>query len=90
MAIKLPIIDTFNGRMLPDSQSFLPLRLPKAYLERIEKFHGDPFVWWAGQILHYIMKFNSDMRQVITKKSENLNFKAPCVGYVAKNLWLLN
>ncbi len=58
MAIKLPIIDTFNGRMLPDSQSFLPLRLPKAYLERIEKFHGDPFVWWAGQILHYIMKFN--------------------------------
>jgi glycoprotein 6-alpha-L-fucosyltransferase len=71
----MPIIDVIAKK--PD---FLPLSVPKEYLEKLANFHGDPFVWWAGQLLNYLMRFNSDFQSVVSKKNEILNLNTPCVG----------
>lgn len=71
----MPIIDVITKR--PD---FLPLSVPREYLDKLSSFHGDPFIWFAGQILNYLMRFNSDFQSTVTKKSEILNLQSPCVG----------
>ena len=73
--IKMPIIDSLTNR--PD---FLPLAVPKEYLRTLERIHGDPFVWWAGQVLHYLMRFNSDMESSVASIKQKLGFRTPSVG----------
>lgn len=75
LAIRMPIIDVIAKK--PD---FLPLSVPKEYLDELSNFHGDPFIWFAGQILNYLMRFNNDFQSIVTKKMESLNIKSPCVG----------
>lgn len=74
-AIRMPIIDIMSNR-----PQFLPLAVPKEYFDDIKKFHGDPFVWWAGQILNYLMRFNSKFEKVAQNTMERLQIRAPCVG----------
>ena len=71
----MPIIDVINKR-----PKFLPLSVPKELAERLGRFHGDPFVWWAGQILSYIMRYNSEFEKIVSKSKEELKFTSPCVG----------
>ena len=71
----MPIIDVISKK--PD---FLPLSVPKEYLDKISSFHGDPFVWWAGQVLNYLMRFNSEFQNVVKNKNETLKVQTPCVG----------
>ena len=76
--IQLPVVDN----LLEMKPKFLPPSLPNKFLERVSTFHGDPFVWWSGQILTYIMRFNDDFLNVINNKTESLKFSgSPCVGY---------
>lgn len=74
-AIRMPIIDAMSHR-----PKFLPLTVPKVYSDKIDKFHGDPFVWWSGQVLNYLMRFNDDFEKVIAAKRVELKFERPCVG----------
>ncbi|CAF0711896.1 unnamed protein product [Brachionus calyciflorus] len=73
--IKMPIIDAIVNK-----PSFLPLSVPKEILEPLKKFHGDPFVWWSGQVLSYLMRFNSEFQKTINQHTEAIQFKTPCVG----------
>ena len=59
---------------------FLPLSLPKKYFDKISLFHGDPFVWWSSHISAYLMRFNDEFLNEISKKKDILNFSLPCVG----------
>jgi glycoprotein 6-alpha-L-fucosyltransferase len=63
-----------------DKPAFLPLSIPKEYEIALKKFHGDPFVWWAGQIVKYLMRFNSDFYKKVNTFKQNLKFQKPCVG----------
>ena len=74
-AIRMPIIDVISNK--PD---FLPLGIPKEFLGNITSFHGDPFIWWAGQILNYLMRFNSDFENIVKLKRQTLKFQTPAVG----------
>ena len=56
LVFQIPESYLFKG----EDSAFLPLSVPKKYLERISLFHGDPFVWWSGQILSYLMRFNDE------------------------------
>jgi glycoprotein 6-alpha-L-fucosyltransferase len=47
---------------------------------RLERFHGDPFVWWAGQLLSYLTRPNDEFRKVIVQKTTELKFRSRCVG----------
>ena len=71
----MPIIDVLNNKPL-----FLPLSIPKEFQQELESFHGDPFIWWAGQILFFLTRFNDELEQVVAKKRVDLKFKNSCVG----------
>ncbi len=74
-SIRMPIIDVIGKR-----PRYFPLSIPNEYEADLVKFHGDPFIWWAGQILFYLMRFNEQFQQVVEKKSTQLSFKNSCVG----------
>jgi glycoprotein 6-alpha-L-fucosyltransferase len=71
----MPIIDVLANR-----PKYLPLSIPKEYSDALKKIHGDPFTWWAGQILAYLMRFNSNFAKTVKSIRERLQFKTPCVG----------
>ena len=58
----------------------MPLSIPKEFEAEMKSFHGDPFVWWAGQILLFITQFNAEFNEVIESKKVEINFKSGCVG----------
>lgn len=71
----MPIIDA-----IIDKPGYFPLSVPKEILETLKKFHGDPFVWWSGQVLNFLMRFNSNFQEIVNKHTKDINFKTPCVG----------
>jgi glycoprotein 6-alpha-L-fucosyltransferase len=73
--IRMPIID-----VIADKPNFLPLSVPKQYLDDLRRFHGDPFIWWAGQVLQYLMRFNKDFETQISDVRRKIGFNTPCVG----------
>lgn len=74
-SIRMPIIDVINVK-----PQFLPLSVPKEFLNDLKTFHGDPFVWWAGQILTYLMRFNDKFSEIVNTNRVKLKFETPCVG----------
>ena len=74
-AIKMPIIDVLTHR-----PPFMPLAVPKEFLASLERIHGAPFVWWAGQLLSYLMRFNSEFTDQVNGIKKKLGFTTPCVG----------
>ena len=73
----MPIIDVMTNR-----PSFMPQAIPKDLLPSLERIHGAPFVWWAGQLLSYIMRFNSEFGDKVNEIKKKLGFTTPCVGSV--------
>ena len=59
---------------------YLPLSIPKEFENELLTFHGDPFIWWAGQILYYITQFNNDFQKKVQEKANFLGFENSCVG----------
>ena len=49
--VELPIVDSVNPR-----PPFLPPALPADLVDRIERLHGDPIVWWVSQFLLYMLR----------------------------------
>ncbi len=71
----MPIIDVLVNR-----PAYLPLSIPKEYEVQLKRLHGDPFTWWAGQILAYLMRFNRKFDKTVETKRDKLGFQTPCVG----------
>ncbi|KAK4886686.1 hypothetical protein RN001_002957 [Aquatica leii] len=59
---------------------FLPLAVPEDLLYRLNKIHGNPIVWWIGQILKYVWKPQKKTETYIKNKIEQLGIKSPFVG----------
>lgn len=75
--INLPVIDSISPR-----PPYLPLSIPKDLEPRLSRLHGDPIVWWIGQILKYLFKPQPKTREFLTKYGEKIGFQKPIVGYV--------
>ncbi|RWS16742.1 hypothetical protein B4U79_03486 [Dinothrombium tinctorium] len=73
--IELPIIDSLRPR-----PPFLPLAIPEQLSTKLQTLHGDPFVWFIGQIVRYIMRPSKEMQAYLEKSKTKLNFKTPIVG----------
>jgi len=71
----LPIVDSLANR-----PAYLPLSIPKEYHAEMERFHGDPFVWWAGQVLSILTRFNDEFKSENAAKTDKIKFKGSCVG----------
>ena len=75
MAIEMPIIDSLHPR--PD---FLPLAIPEDLAPRLTKLHGNPSVWWIGQIVKYLTRPQPHLQKDIESVNQRLKFSGPIVG----------
>jgi len=75
--IELPIVD-----MLSPRPPFLPLAIPKDLSERIIRLHGDPSVWWIGQFMKYLLRYQPETQAMLDEAKETMRFQKPVVGYV--------
>ena len=76
LEVKIPIVEMLNPR--PPQ---MPMAFPKDLSEKLLAYHGNPFVWWAGQIFRYLLKPNKELAKYINLKRDELGFKQPIVGY---------
>ena len=49
--IRIPIVDSLRGK--PD---FMPMAIPKDLSKQLKAFHTQPFVWWVGHFLRYVLR----------------------------------
>uniref|UniRef100_A0A1B0GKV9 Alpha-(1,6)-fucosyltransferase n=2 Tax=Lutzomyia longipalpis TaxID=7200 RepID=A0A1B0GKV9_LUTLO len=73
--ITLPIIDSLHPR-----PEHLPLAIPADLAPRLTRIHGDPFVWWVGQFLKYLLRPQPSTQIMLDKGIKNLGFRNPIVG----------
>ena len=59
---------------------YLPLTIPKEISSSLVTLHGAPIVWFIGQIVSYLMRPSTEMRDFIDKQKERFRFKTPIVG----------
>jgi glycoprotein 6-alpha-L-fucosyltransferase len=71
----VPIIDGRSRK-----PRYLPLGVPSIYANEIKEFHDNPFVFWASQILNYIMRFKPEFEAILNENSKRLGLRTPCVG----------
>ena len=76
LEVKIPIVEMLHPR--PPQ---MPMAIPKDLAEKLLAFHGNPFVWWAGQVFQYIIRPNKELTEFINQKRDELGFKRPIVGY---------
>ena len=74
--VELPIVD-----MLSPRPPHLPLAIPKDLSERMIRLHGDPTVWWIGQFMKYLLRYQPETQAMLDEAKESMNFKKPIVGY---------
>nr|XP_023022722.1 alpha-(1,6)-fucosyltransferase [Leptinotarsa decemlineata] len=73
--VNLPIIDSLSPR-----PPFLPLAIPEDLAPRLTRLHGDPIVWWVGQILKYLLRPQEKTANMIQETMTKMGFKRPIVG----------
>lgn len=73
--VNLPIIDSLSPR-----PPYLPLAVPEDLAPRLIRLHGDPIVWWVGQILKYLLKPQPKTAQMIQDAIASMGFQRPIVG----------
>lgn len=73
--VTCPIADSLNPR-----PAFLPLAIPADLAPRLMRVHGDPAVWWIGQFIKYLLRFQPATQGMLDRGMEKLNFRGPIVG----------
>ncbi|KAF2880167.1 hypothetical protein ILUMI_26005, partial [Ignelater luminosus] len=73
--LNLPLINSILPR-----PSYLPLAIPEDLAPRLIRLHGNPFVWWVGQILKYVYRPQEKTAAFLQNATANLSFKRPLVG----------
>ncbi|UYV70737.1 FUT8 [Cordylochernes scorpioides] len=74
--VDLPIVDNLRPR-----PPYLPLAVPADLRPRLERLHGDPSVWWIGQILKFLLRPQEDLKAFLLQSEVRLGFKHPIVGW---------
>ncbi|CAG5122985.1 unnamed protein product, partial [Candidula unifasciata] len=73
--IELPIVDNLHPR--PD---FMPLSVPADLASEIAVFHGDPAVWWIGQVVHYLFRLQPAVLTDVVDAGKKMGFRNTIVG----------
>ncbi|XP_054927535.2 alpha-(1,6)-fucosyltransferase-like isoform X1 [Dermacentor andersoni] len=56
------------------------LELPRDVADALVRLHGDPYAWWFGQLMAYIMRPSKRLLELITQAKRKLQFQSPIVG----------
>ncbi|XP_014661833.1 PREDICTED: alpha-(1,6)-fucosyltransferase-like [Priapulus caudatus] len=73
--VDLPIIDSIKPR-----PAYLPLAIPDDLADRLMRLHGNPAVWWTGQLVRFLTRPQSELQRDIDQVREKLGFLSPIVG----------
>lgn len=73
--VYLPPIDSVNPKPY-----FLPQMIPADLAPRLTVLHGDPIVWWIGQILKYMLRPQLSTIDILDDYANKLKFQKPIVG----------
>ncbi|GFO27525.1 alpha-(1,6)-fucosyltransferase [Plakobranchus ocellatus] len=73
--IEMPIVDSLHPR--PD---FMPLAVPRDLASHLEIFHGDPAVWWIGQVVRYLMRLKPEVQKDVDNAGKKMGFRNVIVG----------
>ncbi|XP_030841910.1 alpha-(1,6)-fucosyltransferase-like [Strongylocentrotus purpuratus] len=75
--VVLPVVHRLSQDLRPD---FLPFAIPEDISERLERVHGNPAVWWIGQIMTYILRPQPQLQEFMDNETAALGFTHPIVG----------
>jgi hypothetical protein len=64
---------------------YWPLWVNENIKQEILEFHPNPFAWWIGQLLKYLMRWQPDFYEQLENFKSTLDIKRPYIGYVAEN-----
>jgi glycoprotein 6-alpha-L-fucosyltransferase len=70
------VIGSLAGR-----PSWMPLAVPKDLALRLARLHGNPIVWWMGQLIAYVMRPMDNLAALLEETAQVLGFDSPVVGY---------
>ncbi|GFR88564.1 alpha-(1,6)-fucosyltransferase [Elysia marginata] len=73
--IEMPIVDSLHPR-----PEFMPLAVPQDLGAQLEIFHGDPSVWWIGQVVRYLMRLRPEIEQDVQDAGKKMGFRNVIVG----------
>lgn len=73
--ISLSIIDGMTRR-----PPYLPLAIPGDLAPILKKYHGNPPLWWLGQVVSYLMRPNPTMLEALNVFIEKIGFNNPIAG----------
>jgi len=59
---------------------YVPNAMPADIHDWLVALHGNPPVWWIGQLITYLMRPNEKMQEVLTKHKEDIGWAHPIVG----------
>ncbi|XP_037048478.1 alpha-(1,6)-fucosyltransferase-like [Bradysia coprophila] len=59
---------------------FLPQVIPEDLAPRLTRLHGDPFAWWVGQFLKYLLRMQPQTHNMVDGHRQKLGFTKPIVG----------
>ena len=68
--------------MLSPRPPFLPLAIPRDLSDRMIRLHGDPQVWWIGQFMKFLLRYQPDTQKMLDEAKEKMKFQNPVVGCV--------
>jgi glycoprotein 6-alpha-L-fucosyltransferase len=73
--VEIPLIDNIHPR-----RDFMPMAIPEDLSERLIRLHGNPFVWFTGQLIKYFLRPQPWLRELMEQKYQAINFQTPIVG----------
>ncbi|KAG4072633.1 hypothetical protein HA402_004722 [Bradysia odoriphaga] len=73
--VDLPMIGYLNPQ-----PPYLPQVIPEDLAPRLIRLHGDPFPWWVGQFLKYLLRMQPQTNNMLDARLKQLGFTKPIVG----------
>jgi glycoprotein 6-alpha-L-fucosyltransferase len=58
----------------------MPMAIPEDISKRLIRLHGNPFVWFTGQLMKYLLRPKTWLNEFLEKKSQDIQFQTPIVG----------
>jgi len=68
-------------------KDFMPMAIPEDIAERLIRLHGNPFVWFTGQLMKYLLRPQQWLSELFEKKYQTIKFETPVVGYLIRYLF---
>lgn len=73
--VQVPIVDALSYR-----PAYLPLAIPRDIESELSTLHGNPYVWWCGQLVRFLWRYQPTIRKFVEDALQEMKFAVPIVG----------